>query len=127
MTKLTFRNVIGALAIAAVGAAPACARSEPSLTQPQQAQLESYQQEVARMFGITPGNLAGPAGGPLTLAEIESTVAELFDRHQPVAPGAATRTTMASVPVSASAQRTSPDPRPSDSSRNPRCSPVRSG
>ena len=82
--------MIGAPAIAAAGPAPAYARSDLSLTQPQQAQRGSYQQEVARLFGITPGNLAAPAGGPPTLADIESNVAELFDGYRPVAQGAAT-------------------------------------
>ncbi len=49
-----------------------------SLTPQQQTQLESYQQAVAQMFGITPGGLAGPAGGPPTLPEIQANVAELF-------------------------------------------------
>ncbi len=49
-----------------------------SLTPQQQAQLESYQQAAAQMFGITPGALAGPAGGPLTLPEIQANAAELF-------------------------------------------------
>jgi hypothetical protein len=58
------------------------ARPERSLTQSQQAQLESYQQAVASLFGITPGGLAGPAGGPLTLAEIKTNAAALFGGNQ---------------------------------------------
>jgi hypothetical protein len=53
-----------------------------SLTPRRQAQLESYQQAVAQLFGITPGGLAGPAGGPLTLAGIRANVAELFRSPQ---------------------------------------------
>jgi hypothetical protein len=53
-----------------------------SLTRRQQAQLKSYQQVVAQLFGITPGGLAGPAVGPLTLAEIEANPAELFTSRQ---------------------------------------------
>jgi hypothetical protein len=81
MVKLTRRTLIAALTIA-VASAPsvALAGSGPSLTQSQQAQLESYQQAVAQLFGITPGGLAGPAGGPLTLTEIEANVAALFAR-----------------------------------------------
>ncbi|MGH2881536.1 MAG: hypothetical protein ACRDPA_02335 [Solirubrobacteraceae bacterium] len=81
MVKLTSRTLIAALAIAAASApSAAVAKSEPSLTQSQQAQLESYQQAVAQLLGITPGGLAGPAGGPLTLAEIQANVAAFFHR-----------------------------------------------
>jgi hypothetical protein len=59
------------------------ATSDRRLTQSQQAQLESYQQAVANLFGITPDGLAGRAGGSLTLAEIKANSAALFDGNQP--------------------------------------------
>jgi hypothetical protein len=79
MIKLTGCRLITVLVVAAASApSAALAGSAPSLTQSQQAQLESYQQATARLFGITPGGLAGPAGGPLTLAEIQVNVAAMF-------------------------------------------------
>jgi hypothetical protein len=75
------RRLLVAITIAVASAPPiAGAVSAQSSTQSQQAQLESYQAMVARLWGITPGSLAGPAGGPLTLGEIEANTAALFRR-----------------------------------------------
>ena len=81
MVIRTSRRLLAAITIAVACTPPiAGAVSAQSLTQSQLAQLESYQAMVAKLFGITPGSLAGPAGGPLTLGEIEANAAALFRR-----------------------------------------------
>jgi hypothetical protein len=81
MVIRTSCRMLAAITIAVACTPPiAGGASAQSLTQSQQAQLESYQAMVARLLGITPGGLAGPAGGPLTLGEIEANAAALFRR-----------------------------------------------
>lgn len=80
MVIRTSRRLLAAITIAVASPPIAGAVCAQSLTQSQQARLESYQATVARLFGITPGSLAGPAGGPLTLREIEANAAALFRR-----------------------------------------------
>jgi hypothetical protein len=81
MVIRTSRRLLAAITIAVASMPPiAGAMCAQSLTQSQQAQLESYQATVATLFGITPGSLAGPTGGPLTLGEIEANAAALLRR-----------------------------------------------
>lgn len=53
-------------------------KTKQGLTNAQQNQLDAIQQSVSQLFGNTPGGLAGPVGGPLTLAEIEQGAAGIL-------------------------------------------------
>lgn len=57
------RRTLTVVAVIAAASAPssAIARVDYTPTQPQQSQLKSYQQAVARSVGPTDGSLAGPA------------------------------------------------------------------
>jgi hypothetical protein len=62
MPRMISRYLLGALVAAAVASMPAAAaKLEPTPTPAQRAQLAIYQRAVVKLFGTTPGGLAGPS------------------------------------------------------------------